>query len=86
MSYYTPKQIVETVSNVAATKASTSTPKTLVLAFLAVVLVCLSLDASTRVALYIAPLWFALLTIGYRLYAVKPEQRQSLAQAQQQAA
>ena len=57
-----------------------------VLAFLAVVLVCLSLDASTRVALYIAPLWFALLTIGYRLYAVKPEQRQRLAQAQQQAA
>ena len=35
MSYYTPKQIVETVSNVAAAKASTSTPKTLVLAFLA---------------------------------------------------
>jgi formate/nitrite transporter FocA (FNT family) len=35
MSYYTPKQIVETVSSVAASKASTSTPKTLVLAFLA---------------------------------------------------
>ena len=35
MNYYTPKQIVETVSSVAASKASTSTPKTLVLAFLA---------------------------------------------------
>ena len=61
-------------------------PGVLPLARVFVVLVCLSLDASTRVALYIAPLWFALLTIGYRLYAVKPEQRQSLAQAQQKAA
>ena len=40
-------------------------------------------DASTRVALYIAPVWFALLTIGYRLYAVKPAPHQSLTQAQQ---
>ena len=56
-----------------------------VLAFLFVVLVCLSLDASTRVALYIAPVWFALLTIGYRLYAAKPEQRQRLPQVQQAA-
>jgi formate/nitrite transporter FocA (FNT family) len=35
MSYNTPKQIVEIVSDVAKTKAATSTSKTLILAFLA---------------------------------------------------
>jgi len=35
MSYYTPKQIVEIVSDVAKNKAATSTSKTLILAFLA---------------------------------------------------
>lgn len=35
MSYNTPKQIVEIVSDVAKSKAATTTPKTLVLAFLA---------------------------------------------------
>ncbi len=37
----------------------------LVLAFLLTVSVLLSLDAGTRVALYVAPLWFALLGAGY---------------------
>ncbi|MGJ7915373.1 amino acid permease [Massilia sp. LXY-6] len=36
-----------------------------VLGFLALVVVFLGLDAGTRVALYVAPVWFALLTAGY---------------------
>lgn len=40
----------------------------LVLAFLAMVAVFLSFDEGTRIALYVAPVWFALLAIGYRLY------------------
>ena len=39
----------------------------LVLAFLAMVAVFLSFDEGTRIALYVAPVWFALLAIGYRL-------------------
>lgn len=35
MNYYSPKQVVEVVSDVAKAKAATSVPKTLVLAFLA---------------------------------------------------
>src|SRR5215472_8833931 len=38
-----------------------------VLAFLAAVSGMLALDAGTRVALYVAPVWFALLWIGYSL-------------------
>ena len=37
----------------------------LVLAFLLAVTVMLGLDADTRVALYVAPLWFGLLGLGY---------------------
>ena len=37
----------------------------LVVAFLLVVVAMLSLDADTRVALYVAPFWFGLLGIGY---------------------
>lgn len=39
----------------------------LVVAFMIVVAALLSLDPGTRVALYVAPVWFALLGIGYRL-------------------
>lgn len=38
-----------------------------VLVFLALVTVFLAFDAGTRVALYVTPAWFALLTVGYRL-------------------
>jgi amino acid transporter, AAT family len=38
-----------------------------VLAFLIVVSALLALDDDTRVALYVAPVWFALLWVGYRL-------------------
>ncbi len=38
----------------------------LVVAFMIAVAVLLSLDPGTRVALYVAPVWFALLGIGYR--------------------
>jgi AAT family amino acid transporter/D-serine/D-alanine/glycine transporter len=37
----------------------------LVLAFLASVLVLLAFDEGTRVALYVGPLWFAILAVGY---------------------
>lgn len=37
----------------------------LVLGFLALILGLLGVDAQTRVALYVAPVWFALLTLGY---------------------
>lgn len=36
-----------------------------VLAFLAMVAVFLDFDDGTRVALYVAPVWFALLGLGY---------------------
>ncbi|MGE8369669.1 amino acid permease, partial [Cupriavidus sp.] len=39
----------------------------LVVAFMLVVSGLLALDPETRVALYVAPIWFALLGIGYRL-------------------
>lgn len=38
-----------------------------VLGFLGLVTVFLGFDAETRVALYVAPIWFGLLTLGYRL-------------------
>jgi AAT family amino acid transporter/D-serine/D-alanine/glycine transporter len=39
----------------------------LVVAFLIVVAIFLGFDEGTRVALYVAPVWFALLGIGYRV-------------------
>ena len=39
----------------------------LVLVFLGVVAVFLGIDESTRVAIYVAPIWFALLGLGYHL-------------------
>jgi AAT family amino acid transporter len=38
-----------------------------VLAFLAMVAVFLAFDEGTRVALYVAPVWFAILGVGYKL-------------------
>ena len=38
-----------------------------VLAFLAMVAIFLGFDSGTRIALYVAPIWFAILAIGYRL-------------------
>jgi len=38
-----------------------------VVAFLVLVAIFLSLDASTRVALYVAPVWFIILGIGYQV-------------------
>ena len=49
----------------------------LVLAVLAMVAVFLGLDEGTRVAIYVAPVWFALLAIGYRLS--KPDERLAMA-------
>lgn len=46
----------------------------LVVAFMVAVGALLAIDPSTRVALYVAPVWFALLGIGYRMSKqVKPE-------------
>ena len=38
-----------------------------VIGFLVLIAVFLGIDADTRVALYVAPIWFALLALGYRL-------------------
>jgi L-asparagine transporter-like permease len=38
----------------------------LVVAFLLIVAAMFALDPDTRVALYVAPFWFALLGVGYR--------------------
>lgn len=38
-----------------------------VLAFLALIAVFLGVDPETRVALYVAPIWFGILALGYRL-------------------
>jgi AAT family amino acid transporter/D-serine/D-alanine/glycine transporter len=48
-----------------------------VLAFLVLIAIFLGIDPDTRVALFVAPAWFAILAIGYRL--VNPEDRQQLA-------
>jgi AAT family amino acid transporter len=37
------------------------------LAFIALVTAFLALDPNTRVALYVAPVWFAILAVGYNL-------------------
>lgn len=47
----------------------------LVVAFLALVMILLSLDEGTRVALYVAPVWFTLLGIGYQI--AKPRAAQA---------
>jgi AAT family amino acid transporter/D-serine/D-alanine/glycine transporter len=39
----------------------------LVIGFLALVAVFLGIDPDTRVALYVAPIWFAILALGYRM-------------------
>ncbi|HUI21067.1 MAG TPA: amino acid permease [Methylocella sp.] len=46
-----------------------------VVAFLALVMILLSLDEGTRVALYVAPVWFTLLGIGYQI--AKPRAAQA---------
>ena len=38
-----------------------------VVAFLVLVVILLSLDEGTRVALYVAPVWFTILGIGYQI-------------------
>ncbi len=38
-----------------------------VIGFLLLIAVFLGIDEGTRVALYVAPIWFALLAVGYRL-------------------
>ncbi|MGH8132992.1 MAG: proline-specific permease ProY, partial [Steroidobacteraceae bacterium] len=43
-----------------------------VLAFLVAVSALLALDPGTRVALYVAPLWFALLGVGYTRLKPRP--------------
>jgi AAT family amino acid transporter/D-serine/D-alanine/glycine transporter len=48
-----------------------------VLAFLAMVAIFLGFDEGTRVALYVAPVWFGLLALGYRL--TKPREILALA-------
>jgi amino acid transporter, AAT family len=48
-----------------------------ILAFLVLIAVFLGIDPDTRVALFVAPVWFAILALGYRL--VSPEDRQQLA-------
>ena len=44
----------------------------IVLGFLVLIAVFLGIDPDTRVALYVAPVWFAILALGYRL--VRPSQ------------
>jgi L-asparagine transporter-like permease len=43
-----------------------------VLGFLVLVTVMLARDPDTRVALYVAPVWFALLGVGYALRRPAP--------------
>jgi AAT family amino acid transporter/D-serine/D-alanine/glycine transporter len=46
-----------------------------VIGFLALIAVFLGIDEDTRVALYVAPIWFALLALGYRLTQGRAEAR-----------
>ena len=46
----------------------------LVVAFLLIVTAMLSLDPGTRVALYVAPVWFAVLGVGYARLKPRPVQ------------
>ena len=48
-----------------------------VIGFLVLIAIFLGIDPDTWVALYVAPIWFALLALGYRL--VRAEDRQQLA-------
>jgi amino acid transporter, AAT family len=43
-------------------------------AFLILVAVFLGIDEGTRVALYVAPVWFAILGIGYQLARTRAPQ------------
>ena len=43
-----------------------------VIGFLVLIAVFLGIDPGTRVALYVAPIWFAILAIGYRLVRTEP--------------
>lgn len=52
-----------------------------VLGFLLLVTGCLAFDKGTRVALYVAPAWFALLTAGYLLSRNKMRSREPAVQA-----
>lgn len=45
----------------------------LVIGFLALIAIFLGIDPDTRVALYVAPIWFAILAVGYRLVRSQPE-------------
>lgn len=54
--------------------------KTFVLTFLALVMVFLAMDAGTRVALYVTPVWFILLTIGYKLSTSQADEAAVLAE------
>jgi AAT family amino acid transporter len=45
-----------------------------VVAFLVLVAVLLSLDEGTRIALYVAPVWFTILGIGYQIAKPRAEQ------------
>ena len=44
-----------------------------VIGFLVLIAIFLGIDPDTRVALYVAPIWFAILALGYRL--VRAEDR-----------
>jgi hypothetical protein len=44
-----------------------------VVAFLVLVAVLLSLDEGTRIALYVAPVWFTILGIGYQIAKPRAE-------------
>ena len=43
-----------------------------VIGFLGLIALFLGLDEGTRVALYVAPIWFAILALGYRLTRAEP--------------
>ena len=38
-----------------------------VIGFLVLIAVFLGIDPDTRVALYVAPIWFAILAVGYKM-------------------
>jgi D-serine/D-alanine/glycine transporter len=50
-----------------------------VLGFFALMLVALSLDAETRMGLYVAPLWFILLAVAWHFNSKKPRQQARIA-------
>ncbi|MED4205848.1 amino acid permease [Neobacillus mesonae] len=54
----------------------------LILAFLAFILVVLALAEDTRVALFVTPVWFILLTVVYKLRKVKAVKEEKVGQGQ----